>query len=171
MIELLAKNNNSDSVTNKKCPKLMSERGFSEIIFFNSTLFSMRCTTSWSLKSFLGLQFKVSKTSLTWLQNSMGNIQSSWPSSLTRRFAFCVLLMMNYRISWLLWRGAKAASRLLSNAHHAISTKIASNRNINCSNRVFLAHIMKSGKMAFMRLLSIYLTVKFIKTLDLNEFW
>ena len=34
MIELLAKNNNSDSVTNKKCPKLMSERGFSEIIFF-----------------------------------------------------------------------------------------------------------------------------------------
>ena len=120
MIELLAKNNNSDSVTNKKCPKLMSERGFSEIIFFS------RCTTSWSLNSFLGLQFKVSKTSLTWLQNSMGNIQSSWPSSLTRRFAFCVLLMMNYRISWLLWRGAKAASRLLSNAHHAISTKIAS---------------------------------------------
>ena len=36
MIELLAKNNNSDSVTNKKCPKLMSERGFSEIIFFFS---------------------------------------------------------------------------------------------------------------------------------------
>ena len=164
MIELLAKNNNSDSVTNKKCPKLMSERGFSEIIFFS------RCTTSWSLNSFLGLQFKVSKTSLTWLQNSMGNIQSSWPSSLTRRFAFCVLLMMNYRISWLLWRGAKAASRLLSNAHHAISTKIA-HRNINCSNRVFLAHIMKSGKMAFMILLSIYLTVKFIKILDPNEFW
>ena len=39
MIELLAKNNNSDSVTNKKCPKLMSERGFSEIIFFFNSFF------------------------------------------------------------------------------------------------------------------------------------
>ena len=130
MIELLAKNNNSDSVTNKKCPKLMSERGFSEIIFFRDAQLLEVWIHFWGCNS--------KSQRLPWLDfKTQWEIQSSWPSSLTRRFAFCVLLMMNYRISWLLWRGAKAASRLLSNAHHAISTKITYKQHQFCLFRCY----------------------------------
>ena len=116
MIELLAKNNNSDSVTNKKCPKLMSERGFSEIIFFS------RCTTSWSLNSFLGLQFKVSKT-------------SSLALKLNGKYTKQLTIIIDTKIRFLrvahdelqnFLAAEEELKRPLRNAHHAISTKIAS---------------------------------------------
>lgn len=104
-------------VTNKKCPKLMSE--FSEIIFFSSQLF-FRCTTSWSLNSFLvAIQ---DKTSLTWLQNSMGN---------TKQLTIIIDTKIRFlRVAHDELQNFLAAEeelkRPLRNAHHAISTKIAS---------------------------------------------
>lgn len=105
-------------VTNKKCPKLMSE--FSEIIFFSSQLF-FRCTTSWSLKFIFGCNDQ-DKTSLTWLQNSMGN---------TKQLTIIIDTKIRFlRVAHDELQNFLAAEeelkRPLRNAHHAISTKIAS---------------------------------------------
>ena len=97
-------------VTNKKCPKLMSE--FSEIIFFFSSQLFFRCTTSWSLNSFLvAIQDFLDLTSKLngkykavdhhhWHEDSLFACCSWWITE----FPGC-------------WRGAKAASTQCSSCN------------------------------------------------------
>ena len=121
-------------VTNKKCPKLMSE--FSEIIFFSSQLF-FRCTTSWSLNSFLvAIQ---DKTSLTWLQNSMGN---------TKQLTIIIDTKIRFlRVAHDELQNFLAAEEEQSGLYAMLIMQFprkSHRNNINCSNTVFLDHLKKT---------------------------